>query len=111
MTKMCKNKMPRMLRSLTGVVLRLTAVVLGLLGVEVTGGRTFSDSESESSGTVRVVCFLTTGDISFSISFWFSAKIFVRSDKLSFLVVAFNSSKFSVGTFGDLLAPATGFSF
>ena len=58
-----------------------------------------------------MVCFLTVGAISFSISFWFSAKILVRSDMISFLNEDLISSRFSVSTLGDLLVPATGFKF
>ena len=58
-----------------------------------------------------MVCFLATGASSFSISFSFSAKNSVPSDKISFLRVDFISSKFSVWTFGDLFVHATGFMF
>ena len=71
----------------------------------------FSDSESVSSAAVMMVCFLTVGAIGFSISFWFSAKILVRSDMISFLNDDLISSRFSVSTLGDLLVPATGFEF
>ena len=100
-----------MFRSFTGVVFWLTVVVLGFVGVDVIVGGKFSGSESDSSGTVEVACFLETGAINFSISSWFSAEIVVRSDRISFPRVDFISSKFSAWTFGDLLVPAMGFSF
>ena len=73
-----------LLRLFTGVILREVAVVLFLIGVEVAFSRMFSDSESVSSAAVMMVWFLTGGAISFSISFWFSAKILVRSDMIFF---------------------------
>ena len=100
-----------MLRLFTGVILRVVAVVLFLIGVEVAFYGMFSDSESVSSVAVMMVCFLTGGAISFSISFWFSAKILVRSDMIPFLNEDLISSRFSVSTLGDLLVPATGFKF
>ena len=100
-----------MLRLFTGVILRVVAVVLFLIGVEVAFPGMFSVSESVSSVAVMIVCFLTGGAISFSISFWFSAKILVRSDMISFLNEDLISSRFSVSTLGDLLVPATGFKF
>ena len=100
-----------MLRLFTGVILRVVAVVLVLIGVEVAFSGTFSDSESVSSVAVMTVCFLDVGAISFNISFWISAKILVRSDIISFLSEDLNSSRFSVSTLGDLLVPATGFKF
>ena len=63
-----------LLRLFTGVILRVVVVVLFLIGVEVAFSGMFSDSESVSSVTVMMVCFLTGGAISFSISFWFSAR-------------------------------------
>ena len=100
-----------MLRLFTGVIFWLVVVALGFTGEDVIVGGTFSVSESDPSGTVEVACFLATGAISFNISFWISAKNLVRSEKISFLKEDFISSKFSVWTFGDLLVPATGFSF
>ena len=78
-----------MLRSFTVVVLMLTVVVPGLTDVDVIVGGTFLGSESDSPGTVKIAGFLATGAISFIISFWFSAKIFVRSERISFLRVDF----------------------
>ena len=67
------------LRLFTGVILRVVAVVLVLIEVEVAFSGTFSDSESVSSVADMMVCFLDVGAISFNISFWFSVKILVRS--------------------------------
>ena len=103
--------MSYLLRLFTGVVFRVVGVVLFLIGVEVAFSGMFSVSESVSSVAVMIVCFLTGGAISFSISFWFSAKILVRSDMISFLNEDLISSRFSVSTLGDLLVPATGFKF
>ena len=100
-----------MLRQFTGVILRVVVVVLVLIGVEVAFPGTFSDSESVSSVAVMMVCFLDVGTIRDNISFWFSAKILVRSDMISFLSEDLISSRFSVRTLGDLLVPATGFKF
>ena len=86
-------------------------MVLFLIGVEVAFSGMFSDSESVSSVADMMVCFLTEGAINFSISFWFSAKILVRSDMISFLNEDLISSRFSVSTLGDLLVPVTGFRF
>ena len=74
--------MAEVLRLFTGVIFGLTVVVLGLTGVDVAVSGAFSFSESESSGTVSVACFLATGATSFSTSFWFSARILVRSERL-----------------------------
>ena len=98
-----------MLRLFIGVVLEAVAVVLFLIGVEVTFSGMLSGSESDSSADLIAGCFLAVGAISFSISFWFSAKILVRSDIISFLSDNFISSKLSAETLGDLLVPATGF--
>ena len=99
-----------MLRLLFGVILELVALVLPLIGVEVAFSGLFSESESESSVDLNTVCFLTVGAISFSVSFWFSAEILVRSDMISFLSTDFIFSKLSVVTLGDLLVPTIGFS-
>ena len=99
------------LRLLTGVILCVVAVVLVLIGVEVAVAGTFSVSESVSPGTVNSVWFLVAGAISFSNSFWFSTKIFAKSDIISFLIADFISSRISVCTLGDLLVPTTGFNF
>ena len=99
------------LRLFTGVISRVVAVVLFLIGVEVAFSGMFSDSEFVSSVAATMVCFLAGGAISFNISFWFSAKILVRSDMISFLNEDLISSRFSVSTLGDLLVPATGFKF
>ena len=58
-----------MLRLFTGVILRLVAVVLLLIGVEVAFSGMFSDSESVSSAVAMAICFLTGAAISFNISF------------------------------------------
>ena len=58
-----------MLRQFIGVIFRLVAVVLFLIGVEVAFSGIFSDSESVSSVVAMTVCFLTGATISFSISF------------------------------------------
>ena len=62
------------LRLFIGVILRLVAVVLFLIGVEVAFSGIFSDSESVSSVAAMTVCFLTAGAISFSISFDFQLR-------------------------------------
>ena len=100
-----------MLRLLTGVILRVVAVVLVFIGVDVTFSGMFSGSESVSSDALASACFLVTGAISFNISFWFSARILVRSDIISLLREDLISSRFSVSILGDLLVPATGFRF
>ena len=96
------------LRLLTGVVLEVVAFIL--IEVDVVFGRTVSGSESEFSKFWTDVGFLTTGAINFSISFWFSAMILVRSG-INFLLrdVSFSSSS-SDWIFGDLLGLATQFS-
>ena len=99
-----------MLRLFTGVILLVVAVDLVFIGVDVAFSGMFSGSESVSSEALTRVCFLVTGAISFSISFWFSAKILVRSVIISFLRADLIFSKFSEMTLGDLLVPATGFS-
>ena len=68
-----------MLRLFTGVVLGLVVVSV-LTGVDVLVTETFSGSESESWTFMWTVCFLFKGAISLSISFWFSARIFVKSE-------------------------------
>ena len=73
-----------MLRLFIDVIFGITVAVLVLIGVEVAVAGTFSDSESVSSETVKAGCFLASGAISFNISFWFSAKILVRSDIIFF---------------------------
>ena len=75
----------QVLRLVTSVDCGVVAVALDFTGVDGMVGGTFSDSESDFSGTVRIVCFfLATGAINLSIFF-------------------------SVRTFGDLLVPTTGF--
>ena len=98
-----------LLRLFIGVVLEAVAVVLFLIGVDVAFSGMLSWSESDSSADLIAGCFLAVGAISFSISFWFSAKILVRSDIISFLSDNFISSKLSAEILGDLLVPATGF--
>ena len=100
-----------MLRLFTGVILLVVAVVLVFIGVDVAFSGMFSGSESVSSEVFIMAGFLVTGAISFSISFWFSASILVRSVIISFLRVVLISSRFSEMTLGDLLVPAKGFSF
>ena len=85
-------------------------VAFDFIGVEVDEGCVFSVSESESSMFLWIVDFLTVGAISLNVSFWFSAKIFVRSEVTSILSDALISSLFSACYFGDLLAPPTKFS-
>ena len=75
--------------------LSLELVVFDFIVIDVDSGTIFSVSESESSTFRWIVGFLTARAINFSISFWFSSKIFVRSDIISFLRVVFNSSSFS----------------
>ena len=99
------------LRLLTGVILRAVAVVLVFIGVDVAFSGMFSGSESVSSDALASACFLVTGAISFNISFWFSARILVRSDIISLLREDLISSRFSESILGDLLVPATGFRF
>ena len=72
------GKRKTLLRLFTGVVFRVVAVVLDFTGVDVAVGGKFSDSESDSSGAVKVVCFLATGANNLGISFWFSAKLFCK---------------------------------
>ena len=74
----------------TGVVLEVVAFVF--IGVDVVLGKTFSESESEFSKFWRVTDFLTAGAISFNTSGWFSAKIVVRWDMISFLRNVLNYS-------------------
>ena len=73
-----------MLRLFIGVVLELVAVII-LTGVDVPATETFSGSESESWTLAETGCFLLRGAINFSISFWFSANIFVKSARIFFL--------------------------
>ena len=73
-----------MLRLFTGVVLELVANVV-LTGVDILATEIFSGSESESCSLTQVVRFLLKGAINLSISFWISASIFDRSDKISVL--------------------------
>ena len=86
-----------LLRPHNGVVLEVVTFVL--IRVDVVFGRTFSGSESECSKFWTDVGFLTTGAINFSISFWFSAGILVRSDMISLLKYVLISSSFSVRDF------------
>ena len=97
-----------MLRIFTGVVLEVVTFVL--IGVDVVFRRTFSGSDSECFKFWTDIGFLTTGAISFSISFWFSARILVRSDVISFLRNVLILSSFSDWIFGVLLGRATQFS-
>ena len=97
------------LRLFTGVVLELVAV-WALTGVDVLVTETFSGSESESWTSVRTVCFLFKGAISLSISFWFSASIFVKSDIPSSFRDVFISTRLSGSTLGTLLELAMRFS-
>ena len=89
------------LRLFTGVVLEVVAFVL--IGVDVVIGSTFSGSESEFSRFSVVVGFSTSGAISFNISFWFSARILVRSDIISFLRDILISSSFSGWVFREFI--------
>ena len=100
-----------LLRLTIGVVLCVAVVIFVLIGVDVAFSGLFSDSESVSSETAITACFLVVGAISFSISFWFSAKILARSDIISFLIDDLFFSRISVRTLGDLPVPATGFRF
>ena len=72
-----------MLRLFTGVVLELVSVVV-FTGVDVLATEMFSDAESVPWSPGRIERFLLKGAISLGISFWFSAKLFVKSDKTSF---------------------------
>ena len=63
-----------LLRLFTGVILRVVAVVLFLIGVEVAFSGMFSDSESVSSVAVMMVCFLTGGAINFTSPFGFQLR-------------------------------------
>ena len=83
-----------MLRLFTGVVLELVAIVV-LTGVDVLATEVFSGSESESWSLVQMRQFLLKGAINLGTSFWFSANIFDRSDKISFHKDVFISSKIS----------------
>ena len=98
-----------MLRLLFGLVLELVAVY-DFTGVDVLATEMFSGSESESWTFKQTGCFLFKGAINFSISSWFSASMFVKSDMISFLRDAFISSRFSGSTLGTLLGPAIRFS-
>ena len=60
-----------MLLSSTLVVFGLVVVVLGSTDVDVIVGGAFSFSESDSSGTASVACFLATGAISLTFPFGF----------------------------------------
>ena len=97
------------LRLFTGVVLGLVAVCI-LTGVDVLVTETFSGSESESWTFMWTVCFLFKGAISLSISFWFYASIFAKSDMISFLRDVFISIILSGSVLGTLLELATRFS-
>ena len=55
-----------MLRLFIGVVLEAVAVVLFLIGVEVTFSGMLSGSESDSSADLIAGCFLAVGAISFA---------------------------------------------
>ena len=94
-----------MLRLFTGVVFELRAIVV-LTGVDPLATEVFSGSESESWSLVQLRRFLLKGAIHLRISFWFSANIFDRSDKISFLKDVLISSKFSGSTLRVLLGPA-----
>ena len=104
-----RNKI--VLRLFTLVVLELVAFVL--TGVDVLATEVFSGSESESwlfRWTNGANGFLFNGAMSFSISFWFSAIIFAKSDIISFLKDIFMSFKFSGCNLGNLLDLAMRFS-
>ena len=94
-----------MLRLFTGVILKLVAIVV-LTGIDVLATEVFSGSESESWSLVQLRRFLLEDAINLSICFWFSAKIFVRSDKISFLKDVFISSKFPGSILRVILGPA-----
>ena len=94
-----------MLRLFTGVGLELVAVVV-LTGVDVLATETFSGSESVSWSFAEMGRFLLEVAISLSISFWFSANICVKSDRIFFLKNLFISSKFSGSVLRVLLEPA-----
>ena len=96
------KKRMTLLRLFTGVVLELVAVCV-LTGVDVLVTEMFSWSESESCMFELTERFLFAGAINLSISFWFSANIFVRSVIISFLRVVFISSRFSSSSLGFLL--------
>ena len=98
-----------MLRLLTGVVLVLVAVTV-LTGVDVRATEIFSTSESESWFSNETAGFLLSGANNLNISFWFSANIFDRSDKISFLKDAFSSFRSSDSVLVVLLQLATKFS-
>ena len=98
-----------MLRLLTGVVLVVVAVTI-LTGVDVRAVEMFSNSESESWFSIEAVRFLFRGAINLNISFWFSASIFDRSDKISFLKDAFITFRSSGSVLEVLLQLATKFS-
>ena len=84
-----------LLRLVIGVIFEV--VVLDFIGGNVVVGKAFSASQSEFSSFWESADFLTAGAIKFNISFsfFFSATILVRSDKISFLSDALISSSFS----------------
>ena len=98
-----------MLRLLTGVVLVLVAVT-ALTGIDVRATGVFSTSESESWFSNETARFLLSGAINLNISFWFSAIIFDKSVKISFLKDAFSSFRSSDSVLVVLLQLGTKFS-
>ena len=92
----------QLLRLFTGVVLELVAVIV-LTGIDVLDTETSSGSESESWTFAVIGRFLFKGATSLSISFWFSANIFVRSARIPFLRDVFISSRFSSSVLTTLL--------
>ena len=94
-----------MLRLFTGVILELVAVVV-LTSADLLATEMFSGSESDSWSSVQMRRFLLKGAINLGISFWFSANISDRSDRISFLKDVYISSKFSRSILRVLLGPA-----
>ena len=99
----------KLLRPLTGVVLVLVVVTV-LTGVDVRATEMFSTSESESWFSNETARFLLSGAINLNIYLWFSANIFDRSDKISFLKDSFTSFRSSGSVLVILLQLATKFS-
>ena len=97
-----------LLRLFTGVV--FYTAVFDFTGYDVLATEMFSNSESESRSFRWTGSFLFKGAMSFSISSWFSANVFVKSDMISFLIDVFISPKFSGSTLRVLQGPATRFS-
>ena len=82
-------------------------MALVFTGVVVRAMAIFSESESKISNAWWSEDFLVTGARNFSSSLWFSARIFVKLDSISFLKDVFISSTFSSWILGDLLVHAT----